>query len=55
MKKASYLTTTFQSVKVVMAKVGYGNRHHFLQLFREHFNTTPTAYRKQAMSQRRRY
>ena len=56
MEKASHLlATTFEDVKIIMAKVGYGNRHHFLQLFREHFNTTPTAYRKRAMSQRRRY
>lgn len=56
MEKASHLlATTFESVKLVMAKVGYGNRHHFLQLFRERFDTTPTEYRQQAMSRRRRY
>lgn len=54
MEKAGHLlTTTFRSVKEVMAMVGYGNRHHFLQLFRRQFNTTPTAYRRRALSQRR--
>jgi AraC-like DNA-binding protein len=54
MEKAGHLlTTTFRSVKEVIAMVGYGNRHHFLHLFKRHFNTTPTAYRKRALRQRR--
>jgi len=45
-KAATLLTTTFLSVKQVMASVGYGNRHTFLYQFRRHFGFTPSEYRK---------
>lgn len=51
-KAAKLLTTTFLSVKQVMASVGYGNRHTFLYQFHRHFDLTPTEYRKRFFHRR---
>lgn len=49
-KAAELLTTTFLSVKQVMAAVGYDNKSNFGRCFRRYFDVTPSEYRKRALT-----
>jgi AraC-like DNA-binding protein len=49
-KAAELLTTTFLSVKQVMAAVGYDNKSNFGRCFRKYFGVTPSEYRKRALT-----
>lgn len=44
-RAALLLTTTFWSVKEIMARVGYRSGGHFLREFKSAYGMTPTAYR----------
>lgn len=43
---ARMLTTTTVNIEEVMIKVGYNNKTHFYNLFKDKFGTTPSNYRK---------
>jgi AraC-like DNA-binding protein len=46
MEKASQLlTTTFLSIKEIMAAVGYNSKSYFAKQFKRHFDVTPSEYR----------
>jgi transcriptional regulator GlxA family with amidase domain len=40
------LSTTFLSVKEIMARVGFGDESHFVKDFKKIYGMTPTEYRK---------
>ncbi len=44
---ARYLTTTSMTVSEIMDVLHFNNQTHFYQLFRNHYQMTPSAYRKQ--------
>ncbi len=44
------LTTTFLSIKQIMAEVGYYNKSNFGRSFKSHFEVTPSEYRALAYS-----
>lgn len=44
------LSTTFLSVKQVMADVGYNNKSNFGRSFKLRFHVSPSEYRRQALS-----
>jgi hypothetical protein len=47
MKEAAVLlSTTFLSVKEIMARVGFGDESHFVKDFKKIYGMTPTEYRK---------
>ncbi|WOO87072.1 AraC family transcriptional regulator [Mollicutes bacterium LVI A0039] len=43
---ARLLCTTNDNIEIVMAHVGYNNKTHFYNLFKEKFGKTPSSYRK---------
>jgi transcriptional regulator GlxA family with amidase domain len=49
-KAGELLTTTFLSVKQIMAAVGYNNKSNFGRRFRRYFHVTPSEYRKRALT-----
>ena len=47
MKEAAVLlSTTFLSVKEIMARVGFSDESHFVRDFKKIYGMTPTEYRK---------
>jgi transcriptional regulator GlxA family with amidase domain len=49
---AALLTTTFLSVKEIMARVGLGDESHFVRDFEAIYGLPPTRYRKAAVAKR---
>jgi AraC-like DNA-binding protein len=45
-RAAQLFTTTFLSIKEIIAQVGYGSGGHFLVEFKSVYGMTPTAYRE---------
>lgn len=43
---ARQLTNTKDSIETIMINIGYNNKTHFYNLFKEKFNQTPNEYRK---------
>jgi AraC-like DNA-binding protein len=49
-KAGKLLTTSFLSIKQVMAEAGYNNKSNFVRRFKRYFDLAPSDYRKRALT-----